>query len=356
MSSIPGLYLSSEKRIEYCIVKEGVRVICDGAFAGCNQMTYLSLPLSLNFIGAWAFADCASLKSIDIPNSVVYVGRGAFYFYGKREYPLEITIPPSVEMINGNPFGYNTIIKSANKRYSVIDNVLYSADGTKLISYCRHDSFFIVPTGVKTIGIGAFANTPIEEIWFPNSLEIIESDAFSGCNKLKNIVFPDSLREIQEDAFKACHFENYAVSLPANIETISKNAFELGWEALCFIVPKGCIEHYKSVLPEWFSERILDENVVFQNGLCLSINGEEVIAAIPNIENIVIPEGVIRLRTHSLDTEFKIQSLRIPSSLESINENSFGEEVNIKRLLVPKGRKEHFAALLYGLYETIEEW
>ena len=92
------------------------------------------------------------------------------------------------------------------------------------------------------------------------------------------------------------------------------------------------------------------------NGLCLSISGEEVIAAKRTIENIFIPEGVIRVRAHSLDTEYTIESLKIPSSLESIHKNAFDEEVIIRRLLVPQGKKEYFGALLDGLYETIEEW
>jgi len=355
------IFPHAEKHLVKSIIKDGVRVICDRAFAGCNRMTDLSLPISLNIIGTGAFAGCINLDRIDVPNSVVYIGRNAFncdgaILDGKKKNPLEITIPPSVEMIDGNPFGYNTIIKSENKRYNVIDNVLYNADGTKLISYCRPEKSFVVPMGVKTIGIGAFADTPIEEIWFPNSVEIIESGAFSGCNKLKSIVFPSSLKEIHEDAFHLCHFENNAVSLPASIETISEKAFGFGWEVLCVIVPKGRVDHYKSVLPKWFSEQICDEKVIMNNGLCLSISGEEVIAAKRTIENIVIPEGVIRVRAHSLDTEYTIESLKIPSSLESIHKNAFDEEVIIRRLLVPQGKKEYFGALLDGLYETIEEW
>ena len=259
-------------------------------------------------------------------------------------------------MINGNPFGYNTIIKSANKRYSVIDNVLYSADGTKLISYCKPERSFVVPMGVKTIGAGAFEGTPIEEIWFPNSLEIIERRAFSGCKSLKNIVLPRSLKEIHEDAFNLCHFENNAVSLPANIEIISEKAFGFGWEVLCVIVPNGCVEHYKSVLPKWFSEQICDKGITYENGLCITVDGKELIAAKHSLDDIYIPDGVAIVRDNSLHISYTIKTLRIPESLEQISRGAFREETEIKKLLVPKGKKAHYKALLEGMCKSIKEW
>ncbi len=358
MSRIPGIY--SEKYIEHCIVKEGVRVVCDGAFNGCEKMESVFLPSSLNIIGSNAFNGCIKLNEINIPNSVVYLGFKALscegnLSIGRRNKPVRITIPDSVEMIDGNPFGYNTIIKSDNKRFQVINNVLYSADGTKLISYCSQDDNFIVPDGVKVICSGAFDSTPIRQITLPNTLEVIERYAFSWCTELVNIELPESLREIHERAFDMCKFNNRTVKLPSNVKVIDAHAFGLGWEVLCASVPPGRVEHYKAVFPAFFSEQILDGNTIYENGLCLSSDGKELIAVDRTIENIIIPNGVFIVRNHSLDTEFDIDTLQLPASLEQISRDAFDEEVVIHHLFVPKGKKDYYNALFDGLFESIEE-
>ena len=358
MSSFPGLY--SEKRIDYCIVKDGVRVICDGAFAGCDRMTEVSLPSSLNIIGAEAFSGCSKLNEIIIPNSVVYIGFKAFdcdgrLFGEKRNSPLRISIPDSVEVIDGNPFGFNVTIHNNNKRFRVVDNVLYSADGTRLISYCSQDETFIVPNGVKVIGAGAFMGANITTITLPDTLEVIEKNAFHGCHKLKEIAFPESLKRIEDKAFDLCNFNNRVISLPSSIETIAANAFDLCFGVLCVIVPVGRVEYYKTVFPDWFSEQICDKGVTYENGFYISSDGRELIAS-DSTDNIYIPDGVETVRDHSLRTEYTIKTIRIPASLENISRNAFRKNVEIKRMLVPTGKKDYYRTLFKGMCKSIKEW
>ena len=206
-----------EKTIEHYTIKGDVRLICRNAFKDCIKLKKIEFPSSLNFIGEDAFRGCIELNDIVLPNSLVYVGDGAFDCEGyglgaeKRKKALKVTIPPSVEIIDGNPFCYKSIIDSHNERFKVIDNVLFSADGKVLISYCSPNDEYVIPDGVERIGVGAFRETPIRKISFPKTLKAIDKQAFNSASKLEKVVFPNSLKEIHENAFKWCDFKSIIV-------------------------------------------------------------------------------------------------------------------------------------------------
>ena len=58
-------------------VKEGTTCICSGAFACHLNLTSLTLPNTIKYIGGCAFAGCRELKSVNVPAGTV-IGQGAF--------------------------------------------------------------------------------------------------------------------------------------------------------------------------------------------------------------------------------------------------------------------------------------
>ncbi|MBR5827759.1 MAG: leucine-rich repeat domain-containing protein [Paludibacteraceae bacterium] len=61
------------------IIKEGTRLIADGAFSGCKGLTSITIPNSVTAIGFGVFQGCSRLRSITIPNSVTSIGKFAFF-------------------------------------------------------------------------------------------------------------------------------------------------------------------------------------------------------------------------------------------------------------------------------------
>ena len=82
-------------RGEYSI-REGVKVIGDSAFQGCESLTSINIPNSVTTIGTHAFWGCKSLTNINIQNGVTTIGYEAFRLC---ESLTSINIPNSVTTI-----------------------------------------------------------------------------------------------------------------------------------------------------------------------------------------------------------------------------------------------------------------
>lgn len=95
-------------------------------------------------------------------------------------------------------------------------------------------------TGLKSIPVGAFSSigfqgrTAVIGIAFPDSLETIEKDAFSGNNYLLEVKFGKGLKTIGEKAFYYAISRAYAgiFTIPASVEKLEANAFGLGNETV----------------------------------------------------------------------------------------------------------------------------
>ena len=107
------------------IIPNDVRVINQGAFLGCEQLTSVVLPdsvtelnpsafegctnlksvtigKSVEKLGWYAFRNCTKLESVNLPNGIDLICEAAFYCCRNLK---EVTIPSSVTGIGKNAFG-----------------------------------------------------------------------------------------------------------------------------------------------------------------------------------------------------------------------------------------------------------
>lgn len=92
--------------------------VYDGAFAGCSNLSYVSIPDSVTTIGTKTFENCKNLKGIVIPNSVTCIDYAAFlgctalttvYYTGTEEQWNAITFG-----------GDNSVIKNVTKVFNYV--------------------------------------------------------------------------------------------------------------------------------------------------------------------------------------------------------------------------------------------
>lgn len=146
---------------------------------------------------------CTEDEVLIIPEDFTYLEADFAYFVVRRDLPRVKTlhIPAAVtyiETMRGDcscgPYGYRNnpfseiIVDEKNMNYKSVDGVLFSKDMKRLICYpCgKSDKEYCVPDGVEIIETEAFLNVEhLEHISFPESLEEIETGAFTACVKLK---------------------------------------------------------------------------------------------------------------------------------------------------------------------------
>ena len=242
-----GLRISKDKRtvmgvkdknIRSVVIPYGIRVIGEGAFKECTNLTDVTLPRGLTTIGNEAFQKCTKLTRINIPDSVTSIGEYAFQEckslpniqlpYGIKTIEFfsfkgctsltNVTIPASVTSIN-----YGAFNKCKSLRRLTIPNSVTSI-GDYAFAYCNLESI-IIPDSVVTIGKCAFFNyTDMTYLKIGNGVKTIGEDAFYGCKKLTRLIIPDSVITIGKGAFDYGESLIY-LKIGENVRTIGEEAF-----------------------------------------------------------------------------------------------------------------------------------
>lgn len=179
--------------------------ICSYAFEN-TQAEKITLPDTLEFIDFMAFYNI-SAKTIHIPKNVMYVG--AVPFCGL-----------DLEKI--------TVDKN-NKSIKDVDGVLFTKDGTVLLSYpCgRKNKEYKIPEGVEGIYNAAFfCSFALEKVTMPEGLEVIYPEAFVACEGITDIEIPSTVMYVGEKAFFQCSSLK-KISVPGGeIYYIASDAFD----------------------------------------------------------------------------------------------------------------------------------
>ena len=128
---------------------------------------------SVEGIESGAFSGCTDITSVTIPNCVTYIGVGAF---------------------RGCTGLTHFIIDASNSQYSCVDGVLFNKNQTTLIAYpAGKQGEYTIPSSVTRIENEAFSGcVSLTNMTIPNTLTDIGRDAFNGCTNLKNFIVDPS--------------------------------------------------------------------------------------------------------------------------------------------------------------------
>lgn len=162
-----------------------------------------------------------------------------------------------------------------------------------LEKYDGQETSVTVPDGVSKIGSLAFYKRRdiITSVYLPDSVEIIDSNAFNQCECLTNIRMPAHLKEIGIAAFWNCKMLN-DVSIPDSVQKIGYSCFE-GSGIVSIKLPHGITKIEK-----------------------------ETFMHCKNLGSITIPESVQEIHKNAF-LETGLRSIRIPASVQVVGEAAF---------------------------------
>lgn len=181
-------------------ISSNTEMIPYGAFEGCRFLKNITLPEGITEIQGRAFYN-TGLTNIELPNKLEKIGSVAF-----GETSIEgVFIPASVNDIGGGAFGGRRFkevsVSEQNTVYDSRDNcnaVIESSTNTLVLGSNKT----VIPNDVVAIGAGAFKDAYIRNVEFPEGLETIADDAFSGCMYLDTVTIPRSVNNISSTSFK----------------------------------------------------------------------------------------------------------------------------------------------------------
>lgn len=197
-----------------------VTTISDFAFECNNNITCVYIPETVTKIQSYPFSECTSLKDI--------------------------------------------IVAKNNPNYCSENGILYNKDKTSLIVYPagKENRSFTVPDGVKTLEAGAmYGAVNLEEFNAGNTLQNINTDSISSCQKLKTIILNESIDVIDINAF-SFNKELQFVNIPSGV-TINGKLFDGGNKYITI----HCADTVQSSnwSPYWLSDIEYTANVHYGN-------------------------------------------------------------------------------------------
>ncbi len=266
--------------IKSIAIPDSVKKIGKLAFRFCRNLESIKLSGSISKIPEQLFSSCHSLKKIDIPSNIKKIEYTAlawcdgleeiiFHSGVEKVTPSEpllirtshlkrVVIPDTLKFLPGGAFSYSGNpdvfeLDSRNPYFSLRDGILYSKDGSRIISVPNRNRVrFDVPAGVTVISEMVFLDmVNLEEVTLPDTLKAIESRAFQGCNSLRMITIPASVTQVDINALWADNLED--VYLGCNIPpTMTGTISQKDWRYrnVRFHVPRESVTAYRNS-PGW---------------------------------------------------------------------------------------------------------
>ncbi len=167
---------------------EGLEEIGDSAFSGVYLKGDMVLPNSIKILGDYCFSRLNALETVVLPASLESFGDAVFF----QDYGIE-TIK----------FG------GENSHFKVVNDILYSADGTKV---------YYVPGNWSV-------KTSEDTLSFASGVTSLESHSISDVKFVTSIVLPETLLEIKPRAFHYNSMFKGTVAIPDSVTALGDEAF-----------------------------------------------------------------------------------------------------------------------------------
>ncbi len=303
----------------------------DNLYLNDVLITDLVIPDGVTSISSLAFAYCDNITSVTIPDSVVFIGDAAFNCENVKEVYFKGTIDEWA-MID---FDIKTVYSTnplywANAFYvdgKLVEEIsLMTATRINEIAFYNYENLKAVTIGnnVTSIGSNAFRGCRIEKATLPifavdsipqyylkeitiNGGEAIHDKAFYNYSALTSVTILDGVTSIGASAFEGCNLLA-SISIPDSVTSIGNSAFN------------NCSE---------LTEIIIPDKVTFI--------GNSAFERCSRLTSIVIPDGVTSIGAYTFYSCNNLASVTIPDSVTSIGEGAFYNCSNLTGIIIPDG-------------------
>ena len=366
--SLGRILYSYKGAVKDVVIPDGVSIIEDGAFIGCDSIETLTLGYDVEEIGLYAFQNCVNLKTVNVNDALGVVESGAFKgcisltamdfsestlaaigyeafsdcialsevklcetISDIGDYAFQGTALKSISFDkNMASIGVNTFlniksfegfeVSDKNKEFSAIDGVLFNKKANKLIFFPQAkltDDKYDIPESVNEIGDKAFYGSTVSVLAFAenNNLERIGVSAFENSQIAKLDLVTSKISKIEPATFKnAAKLQK--VSLPDTLTYIGAEAFS------------GCAALAEIKIPDSVKEIA---NAAFKNAALKSVNTGNGVAKInaeafsgnKALTDLYLGNNVEKLGDKAFAGCTALVAVNLPESMKAFNGNAF---------------------------------
>lgn len=298
---------------------DGITYIGEAAFYRCSNLESVSLPSTVTVIGTAAFADCYSLSSVTLNEGLQEVRIYAFQNTAitQIEFPASLTTLEGLAFFRSGLAAFN--VNSANQTFSSQDGVLFSKDMKTLLIYPagKTAATYQIPSGITTVGEDAFNGAGVGEIIIPSTVKNLETGAFAESD-ITTLTIPDSVTSIGDYICEGC----------AYLESVTTGS---GLTALGYRTFAECSS---------LTEVNLNESVTDMNQLTF--------AYCDSLQEITIPSGVKEIKNGTFGECSALTTVHLPEGLKEIWYQAFLHCSSLSDIALPEGLTTINRLAFYG--------
>lgn len=175
----------------------GIEIIGDRAFAGCEYITEMEIPTTVEYMGSGVFQG-SGVKTVNFKNEFTKIPDSTF-----EDTPLSVVSFYRASKIC--EIGENAFANTALTVYPMLQEASNTVIRNGAFSGCKQLKELNLSDNIIFVGDEAFSGcTSLSSLKTGSKCCLIGNNAFNGCTSLTSITLNDGLRYIGSGAFKDC--------------------------------------------------------------------------------------------------------------------------------------------------------